>query len=169
MINIDELRNLSEPLKSYNFEVIIPNIPGGGNLSGNDTRLYVNAAMLPGIGSQPITVEAGGHEVLYAGKAQYNHMWQVELREYENLNVITMLQNWHGLQWDRPTGAQSPSADYKADSIYVSMLDSQRNPMKQFRMIGAWIAQIADLQLAYQQNQQIAFPLTFAYDYWIYE
>jgi len=166
MITIEEVRGLGEILKAYQWELnIIPPSLVAQTIGSDLIRLYADSASIPSIASGQIPVASGGHTVNYAGKAEYNQQWTVQLRAYEDLNTFRLLRDWHGLQWDRRTGAQYPKADYEAVAVEVYLTDSFKNRLQTFSIYGAYLAMIGEVPLDYNANSAIAIPCTFTYDW----
>lgn len=164
MIGVEELRHLGEPLKIYNFEVLIPD-PGKYGAGTDDViRLRVDSCALPGITSDVIQVTSGGHTVKYAGRGRYSQNWGVRIREYEDMEITNFLINWHAAQWNRQTGIMLPKTEYSQD-IMVRMYGSGGNLVKTWNIIGCFIESIADIGLSYEASGVTGYDVTFGYDY----
>ena len=167
MFNIESLKSLGEPLKTFNYEVFIPQVPGNG-IDGSNVRFYVDQASLPAVGTEQVSVFAGGHELRYAGRGIYPHEWTIGMRAYENRETLNMLTIWHNLQWDRINGTQNVSDVYKT-TVFIQLNDSAGGVSHRIRMIGAFIANIGDVPLSPDSSNAIIVPVTFAYDYFVTE
>lgn len=167
MIQIEELRSLGEPLKTYQFEVVIP-VPPGGGIDGESLRLRVDSASIPGIGVSDIAVNAGGHVVHYSDRVTYSHKWKFGVRDYEDLRITQALKAWHALQWDRTTGVSRPKTEYSTD-VYVQLLAGDKQPLQTFRLIGCFISDIPEIPLNYTQSSIVVYDVTLTYDYFITE
>ena len=161
MFNIESLKSLGEPLKTFNYEVFIPSVPGGGD--GNQLRFYVDQASIPAIGSEQVPVFAGGHELRYAGRGIYTHDWTIGIRAYENDEALSTLRNWHALQWNRVEGTQVPATEYKT-SIFLHMLGGDGSIIHQWKILGAFIANIGEVPLSPDNSNVIIIPVTFGFD-----
>lgn len=166
MFNIESLINLGEPLKTFNYQIYIPSVPGNGPLSGDDLKFYIDQASLPPIGSEQVSVFAGGHELRYAGKGIYNHDWTVGMRLYEDGLLLQTLHQWHNLQWNREDGTSEISDEYKT-TIFLEVLGSQGEVINQWRIIGAFIANIGEVPLSPDNSNVIIVPITFSFDYYL--
>lgn len=163
--NIESLKSLGEPLKTFNYQIYIPSIPGGGPLSGDDIKFYIDQASLPPIGSEQVSVFSGGHEIRYAGRGIYNHDWTVGMRLYEDNTVLQTLYLWHALQWDRVSGVRNSASVYK-ETIFLEVLDSNNTVVNQWKIIGAFIANIGEVPLSPDNSNVIVIPVTFGFDYY---
>jgi len=169
MIDIESLRSLAEPLKSYNFEIYIPVVPGGADLQGEDIRFYCRTGIIPGETQEPIVVDSGGHQVMFAGRTTYSHQFPVSMRLHEDLKVINMLRTWRDLLFNKQTGAQSVASEYKAQTLYAILLDSAKNPVQYYRAVGAWPSVVPDVPLGYGGNEALELQVVFTFDYWIFK
>lgn len=164
---IEGLKSLGEPLKTFNYEMFIPSVPGNGT-DGVNLRFYVDAASIPASGTEQLSVFAGGHEIRYAGRGIYSHEWTVGIRLYENKETINFLRAWHQLQWDRLTGIQSTADIYKT-TIFLQLNDAGNGIANQWRIVGAFIANMGEVPLNPDSSQAIIIPVTFAFDYLVNE
>ena len=165
MFNIENLKALGEPLKTFNYEVYIPQVPGAGT-DGVNLRFYVDQASIPASGSEQVPVFAGGHEIRYAGRGIYSHDWTIGLRLYENQEVMRFLNFWHRLQWDKTTGVQVSSDVYKT-TIFLQLNTAANAIAHQWRIIGAFVANIGEVPLAPDNSNPIIVPVTFGFDYFL--
>lgn len=166
MFNIESLKALGEPFKTFNYQVFIPAVPGNGD--GVNLRFYIDQASIPAVGSEQVPVFAGGHEIRYAGRGLYNHDWTVGVRVYENQETLALLSAWHALQWDKLEGTQVASSAYKT-SIFLQLLKADGQIAHQWRIIGAFIANIGEVPLAPDNSNVIIIPVTFGFDYVVNE
>lgn len=159
---IEQVRNLGSPQKSYNFEIVIPDIPGGA--SGDSLRLRVNTATIPGFGSnEPIEAAHGGHVVKYPGRGTYPRTWTFEVMEYEDMFWYDALQKWHALQWDRDTGVQQTPDQYKK-TVEVHLLNSNKDVTMKVILHGAYIEDVPDVTLDYNSSTPVNVSVTLGYD-----
>lgn len=163
MINIEDVRQIGEPLRLYNFEVLLTEIPFS-SFGGDQLRLRLTTASIPGLGSDPIMINSGGHEVIYPGRIRYSHNWRFELREHEDVQVTTALRDWHQAVWNRESGIQLPASDYKVD-VTMQLLDAAKTPVQIYTLIGCWPSEMGEVGLSYETSQDVRIPISFSYDY----
>lgn len=166
MFNIESLKALGEPFKTFNYQVFIPSLPSNGD--GINLRFYIDQASIPASGSEQVPVFAGGHEIRYAGRGIYNHDWTVGIRLYENQETLNILHSWHDLQWNKLEGTQVASSAYKT-TIFLELLKADGTIGHRWKILGAFIANIGEVPLAPDNSNVIIIPVTFGFDYFTEE
>ena len=166
-LGLNEIRTLSDPFRNYNYELIIHNVPGGGN--SDLLKIRAVTLSIPGFMTEPIEeAYPGGHMIKHAGKGTYNREISIEFNEGQDLAIFTALNNWYDLIWDRETGAQGLATNYKTEAS-MRMLDSLKAPVKTARLEGVFIQSVDDLSMDAQGGEGVRIAATFSYDRWIYE
>lgn len=162
MASLNSVRSLADPARSFNFEVQVPNLPGGGN--GEELGMRVTSTSIPGFQSEPTEVAlGGGHVVSYAGRGTYSREWTFSAIEGENMVVYDAIERWHGLQWDRSTGSQRPSQEYKTD-VYIVQLNGQKAPVKKWRLEGCFVSTLGDGAVDHNSSEALRLDVTLRYD-----
>lgn len=164
--SLDDVRNLGDSLRQYNFELVIPNVPAGGD--GDILRLRVISASIPGLSSEMVERAQHGFTIKEAGRGNTPRSLPCEFFESSDLVVYKMLKNWHGLQWNPQTGAQAQASVYKTKG-YVKVLGNDRNEKVSIVLTGLCIEDIPDAALSGESSEQVRIAPTFSYDSWDFE
>ena len=166
-LGLNEIKGLADPFKNFNYEFIIPNMPGGGD--GEILKISAVTVSIPGFMTEPIEETfPGGHMIKHAGKGTYNREIAVEFREGQDLAIFTALNGWYDLIWNRETGAQTVADSYKTEAI-LHMLDSAKETVRTVRMRGVFIQSVDDLSMDSAGGEGVRISANFSYDDWIYE
>lgn len=161
-MDIEQVRTLADPLRVYNFEVYIPNVPGGGN--GQEMSYRCTAANIPGFNYEKIAVNLGGHEIEHVGRQMYSHTWACSFIEGENSVIRSALEDWGTLQGDRLTAAQQPSSVYKTE-IYIRQLKADKVTIaREWKLVGAFVEDVADISLDRATSDAVRTEVTFSFD-----
>lgn len=161
MAELNVVRGLPDPARGYNFEVLIPNMPGGGN--SEVVSLRVTATSIPGYSSEPSEYSLGGHVLKVPGRGMYTREWAVTLVEGEDMVVAEALEAWHRLQWDRVTGAQAVSQDIKTE-IFIRQLNGAKQTAKEWVLEGCWVSNVGDMALDQATSDVLRAEITFSFD-----
>lgn len=163
-LTLKDVRGFGNPLRAYNFDLIIPVLPGGA--AGEALRLHIVSTNIPGFSSEPMERAHHGVVIKHAGRGMYPRSWTNEFFESADLKVYNALLRWHGLQWDRETGAQADDNAYKTEG-YLHLLGNDRKPTKKFVLEGLWIEDIPDVLMDSGTSEVVRVPVTWSYDRWV--
>ena len=165
MPTLEDIRGLALPVMQYNYEFIVPNLPGDSDSSSDTLRFLVNNCSIPSMSSEEIEVSHGGHVVNYAGRSMYGgRSFSAEFQDIEGMPIYTALTEWHRVQWDRQTGAQRPKTEYATD-VYINVLNSNRSITNQYIMYGTWISNIGAITLDGSSSAPVTISVDFKFDY----
>ncbi len=165
-LTLEDVRGLSDSLKNFNFDLVIPNVPGGGD--GEAFRLHVVTAAIPGLSSEIIERAHHGFTVKEAGRGQFPRVFPCEFYESSDLKIFKALKAWHDLQWDKNTGAQAARTVYTT-SIYLKTLGNDRNESASIKMNSCFIEDIADSPVSGDNSETVRVSVTFSYDDWDFD
>jgi hypothetical protein len=157
--------NLTNPARTYLWEVVIP-VPIGG---GDSTTLTLRArsASIPARENDPIEIpykQTAGFVV--AGKLKYTHSWAVDFMEGEDKKVFDALRQWQQNIVNDEFGVGVGDPLYKAD-VYLTALTTAGEIWLKIRLKSAWIQSVGAVNLTQEANTLIIYPVTFAFDSWI--
>lgn len=163
-LTVNDVRGLGNPLRTYNFELLLPSLPGGG--SSDILRLHIVTTVMPGFGSESAERAHHGHVIKHAGRATFPRTFSAEYFESADLKVHSILRKWHAYQWEPETGRQRDEDEYKTTG-FLQLLGNDRKMTKQFEIRGMYIEDVADVNLDGSSSEIVRIPVTFSYDDWI--
>ena len=148
------------------FEVSLnfPAIVAAGGLSSQLGLFHCNAASLPASTFTPIDVFYQGRPIKVAGEREFAP-WTVRVIN-ENFIIRDTLSKWSNSinNLKENSGVLQPAV-YQAD-MQVVQLDRNGNEMKVITLVDAMPVVVGDIQLAWEQNNEIEmFDVTFVYNY----
>jgi len=97
--SIQEFRQLKDPLLSYNFDLLLPNIPGGG--SSRELKISCQGTSIPGTSVDQVTVGLHGVYLNYMGMQRWSQRLDASFYETRDLDTRTAFLNW--IQFARST------------------------------------------------------------------
>jgi len=164
-MNVDALaNNLSNPARSYMFEVLFPQIPGGGSSADLEIRAY--SASIPGRGVGSIHIPFKGTAGMKVpGKVKMEQAWKASFRESIDAKTFDALNDWFQYIMDARTGVGTPDPLTKTN-IYLHCLDLEGNAWLKIKLVGCYIETMDDAPVAHETEEVISFNATFSYDRW---
>lgn len=163
MANINEIRNLAEPLKGYQFRITISNPPGSG-ASVEVLSFRCTAAAIPGKSIEEVMVNLGGFNVKYAGRSIPVGSWTTSFVEGTDLSVVERIKSWQELCHNQATGVQQNADGYKRTAT-IELLNNAKEVTKSYRIVGVWPQDLPDIGMDTASSDAIRVDCTWAYDH----
>lgn len=164
MATIDEIRNLAEPLKGYQFKIIISDPPGAG-ASSDILQFRCTAAAVPGKDIEETLVPLDGFNVKYAGRSIPVGAWTTTFIEGTDLSVVERVFTWSELAHDQRSGVNGESADYKRVAR-MELLNNAKETVRTRRIIGIWPQSIPELAFDSSSSEAARYDVTWAFDFY---
>ena len=165
-ISVDTLKaNLTNPQRTYLWEVIIPN-PLGGVADTQTLLLRCQSAVIPSRSFGNIDVpykQSGG--IRYRGKLTYTHEWDLTFIEGEDKKMFDGFYAWcqkivHDLE-----GTGDPDTEIKVD-MFLNLLDSKQEDTQQIKLVGCYPQAMGEVPVNYADEGVVTLPITMAFDRW---
>lgn len=154
--------NLKDPLQPWNFGLLIPNIPGGGN--GLSLSLRCQSTVIPGIQMEPALVELRGMQLQFAGRPLYSHNLPVTYLEARDIESRRALMNWFYFCRDFRNNTGNYKQDY-ATLADMELYDDVGKIVRTIRLYGVFPLDLQDAQTESTGSQPVALSGNFSYDY----
>ena len=156
-----DVRSLPDPLLSYNFDLIIPNIPGGGDTK----RLTIKcqSSSIPGTSVEDVTVSLHGVDLKFAGRQMWSHTLTTTYVETRDMSTRFAIKRW--IEFCRNTRLNS--GNYKANYATLADLvlyDDVGNVIRTTRMEGFFPQTMDDAAVDGTSSTVVTIGVTFAYD-----
>jgi len=161
---IEEIRNLAEPLKGYQFQVVISDPAGEDGASGEILQFRCTALSLPGKTIEETLVNLDGYNVKYAGRSIHAGLWTTTFIESTQLEVIDRVYSWQDIAHNSRSGVQGDSQDYKRVAR-LELLNNNRDVTYVRRIVGIWPQDIPDIAFDKASSEATRVDVTWAYDY----
>jgi len=162
-MGVDSLKaNLTNPARSYLWDVIIPVPIGGGDSLTYQLRAQSTEIPEVSVGTDHIPYkQTGGVEV--AGRKSYTHTWTCTFLEGEDMRMYDALYEWCQKIVHDVAGIGVGDPLYKSD-CYVNLLGVDGSTTKKFKLKGAWVQTIGSTSLSYDTDGVIRYNVTFRFD-----
>lgn len=156
-----DCRALPDPLLSYNFDLIIPVVPGGGDGKGLTVRC--KSTSLPGTSVDDVTVSIHGVDLKYAGKQLWTHTLQVQYQETRDMLVSTALKRWIEFARNTRQNTGSYKVNYETTADLV-LYDDAVKVIRTIRLEGFFPQTMDDAALDGSSSTPVEISATFFYD-----
>ena len=163
MATIEEVRSLSDPLKSNQFRITIANAPGDG--AGIELLQFrCTATVLPGRDIEQIVTSLDGYDISDAGRIPGPRTWTTTFSEGTDAQIIQRVDSWQKIINNPETGVQASRADYKRTAV-VELYGNDKVTTLTRNLIGIWPQSVADLALDKASGEAVSLDVVWAYDY----
>ena len=159
--SLQNARSLPDPLFTYNWDIFIPNLPGGG-----DTRALTwkaTSASIPAVLLESVPVNLGPVELRYAGRENYSHSWPVTLHETRDVGSRAAILAWQKIARDNINNTGNYKEVY-APSMELVLYDDIPAEVRRIVLYGVWPETVDEPQLD-RASGAVSLAVTFSYDY----
>ena len=159
--SLQNVLSLPDAAMSWNFSLYFPSIPGS-SLSNIAYRCM--STSLPASKIEAVAIELAGVKVQEAGRAQYDHTFQVTFLETVDYATYMALRSWRDYtrSWKNNSGANK--ADYQIN-LELDLYDNAGEVSQTIILAGAWLTDIADVSLSGAESTAINIQATFSFNY----
>lgn len=159
---LQEVTSILDVLQSWNWDVIIPQIPGV-QADTRELTYKCTSTSVPGSSVEQVKLEAHGVQLNYAGRRVWGQTWTATFVESRDANTRALLMGWLEFMrsWANNTG--SYKSQY-AKTIELTMYDDLPQAARNIKLINAFPTSIDDVSLD-QSSGIVQYSVTFSYDY----
>lgn len=165
-MNVDALKaNLTNPARSYLWEILFVNPIGGG--SSESLRLRCQSTAVPGFNFGSIVIpfkQTPG--VKFPGKLNMSHTWTSVFIEGMDKKIFDSIYAWRQFVVNDVAGIGGPDTAIKSN-IFLNLLDANGDYTSKFKLIGCYPESMDDTPLAYDDESELRYSVTWSYDYWV--
>ena len=163
--SVDSLKsNLTNPQRTYLFDILIPIPVGGGD--SNTLQIRAESSEIPSVGNTPINIAykaTAGIEI--AGKKLYDHSWACVFRDGEDHKIYDAMYAWTQQITHDVTSIGVGDPLYKSD-VYLTTITTAGATYMKIKLRGAWVQNIGKVALSYATDGTVSYGVTFAFDTW---
>jgi len=164
-MGVDSLKNnLSNPARTYLWEVMFSNPIGGGDADA--LMLRCQTTNIPGRSLGEILVpfkQSAG--IKFPGKYTVTHTWACSFIEGVDAKVFNAVYAWKQAIVHDKLNVGGPDVIIKAN-IYLRLLDTKGSVYQKIKMVGCYPQELEEVPLAYEDEKVIMYPVTFSFDHW---
>jgi len=156
--------NLTNPQRTYLWEIVIPSMIGGGD--GEILQARAQTTALPGSSVGDILVpykQTAG--IKYPGKLTYTHTWDVTFIEGEDAKVFAAVHAWNQQVIHNVSGVSAGDDAIKANLFFKELTTKGAEGLR-IKLVGCYPQQVADVPMSYDNSDVKRVTVTFSYDSW---
>lgn len=143
-----------------------PSYVSVGALAAGQAAFLCSGASLPGSVVSPTIVQYRGREVKFAGERTFAP-WTITVMNDVSFNIRNQLEKWmDGMNGLKNNNGYTNPLQYQTD-LRVTQLDRNNNPLKLYKLVGAFPIDLSDIALSYGDNDTIeTYTVTFQYQHY---
>lgn len=158
--SLSDVRALPDPLMTYNWDLIVPIMPGTANTRPFTFKAL--SAVIPGKLLEQVPVNLGPAEVRYAGRENNSHSWACTFHETRDTGTREMLRRWQQLARNNIANTGTYKDVYAVNAELV-LYDDIPNEVRRFVLFGVFPETIDDSSLD-RASAAVQISVTFSYD-----
>lgn len=161
MANIQDVRSINSPQKSYMWEV---EVQGKADGTLSDLAFYAKTVSIPQSAVEQIIIQHKAARTHFAGRDAAGHTVTLTLFDDEAQTISKFFNNWLGLIHNPITG-NGVSRDLYAANLVIKLKDSSDNTVTSKITLGhCFPTDIADVSLSYDSSEPVELSVTLSYD-----
>jgi hypothetical protein len=159
--SLQEVLSVQDPLQTWNFDVVIPTIPGVSDARPISYKCI--ASQIPGSQVEQVALEAHGVKLHFAGRRQWTGTWTATFFETRDASTRDAMLKWleTARSWKNNSGNYKSVYSVTAD---VQLYDDLPQVIRTIRMFGLFPTNLEDVALD-QTADIVKFNVTFSFDY----
>lgn len=164
--SLQDVSGLTDPLLSYNFDLIFPRIPG---FSGNTQPLTIKcqSSTLPGMQLEAVPLSIHGVEVSYAGRQIWTKTFNATFIETRDGATRASMRAW--MRYARNNvdnqGHYKNGSDGYAVNPLMYLYDDIPNIIDQVQIFGVFPTNMEDITMDGSQGSIVTTSMTYSFDY----
>lgn len=160
--SLQDVSGLTDPLLSYNFDLIFPRIPGGGNTRAMTIKCMSTA--IPGMQLEQQTASLHGVEINYAGRQIWSKTFQATFIETRDAGTRAAIRKWIEYARNNKNNQGNYKRDYGVDAV-LHLYDDIPNIIQETKIVGCFPTQLDDVNMDGGQGTLVQVTCTFSYDW----
>jgi len=162
-MSMDALKaNLTNPQRTYLWEIIIPTPVGDGEVE--TFQLRAQSTEIPGrsFGAIPIDYKQTPG-IIVPGKAKLDHTWACTFIEGEDHKVYDAVNSWLENIVALATGIGTGDSAIKTD-ILLTLIATVGTTVQTIKLKGCYVAELGKLGVDYKTDGVVTYAVTFSFD-----
>lgn len=163
-IGLKEVTGLVDPVSQYQFELIIPNVPGGGD--GRSIAVTCQTTSLPGKSLDDVTSTLHGIDLKFAGRPMYSHTLQAQFLVVRDMKTNQAIRDWMNYARSIKNTAGTYKTQYSTQATML-VYDAAQAVVRTITLYGFFPQTMDDQAVDGSSSAPVTLSTTFAYDYWM--
>jgi len=161
MANIQDIRAINTPQKSYQWEVDVQGLSTGG-LQG--LSFYAKTISIPQIAVEQIIINYKGLKTHHAGRDASGHTVTISFWDDEAQTIHKFFDDWMNLVLNQENGASVGRDIYSADLVIRLMDSSDAETTSTIKLTKVFPTDMAEIALSYDSSEPVEHSITLSFD-----
>jgi hypothetical protein len=161
-VTVEDVYSFPDPVIGFDFNLIIPNPPGGGN--GRALNVKCKTTSLPGTSIEPVEVALHGHKRKVPGARTFPRTLPFTLLETTDFSSRDTLIRWMDKCRSAKTQAGSPTRECTTTAT-VEVLNAAGDVIRQVELYYAWVEELSDTDLSGDSSNAMEVSGNLSYDW----
>ena len=159
---LQEVTGILDVLQTWNWDVVIPNVPGSNGDTRTLTYKCVSSA-IPGSSVEQVKLENKGIQLNFAGRRLWTQTWDATFVESRDSSTRGMMIGWLEMMrsWENNSG--SYKSQY-AKTVELTLYDDLPQASREIQLINAFPLSMGDVTLDNAAGI-IQYSVSFSYDF----
>jgi hypothetical protein len=159
--SLDDIRALPDVLMSIDYDVIIANVPGGGD--GRSLSLKAQQVNWPDLQIDAVVIPLHGVEITQGGREVFSHTFDVTFVETRDLSVRKAIRTWMELVRQAKSGKGGYKSDY-ATTVQLIAYDAAGNIVRNMTVTGVYPQTMSGFAMDGSSSTALTVQVTFEFD-----
>ena len=137
-----DVNALKDPLLQFNFELILPNVPGVSGYNAREFRTKIMSTAIPGRQIEAVVSDLHGVTRETAGRVQYSRSLPFEMQETRDMESRRVLSGWH--RYARNDSSLGAYYSEYSTTAEIHMFDDHDRVVNRTRLYGCWLESFDD-------------------------
>lgn len=160
--SLSDILSLPDPFLPYNFDLVVANVPGGGNSRSLTTKCM--STSIPGVTIEPALVQLHGAEAQFAGRIIWSHNLSVTYLETRDISTRQTLTGWFFYARDIRNNTGSYKAQY-ATLAQLLLYDDVGNVTRTIQLENCFPLTLEDAAISGNESTPVNLTGTLSYDF----
>ena len=162
--NHEQVDALLDPLTEYNWDLIIPLVPGVQGFDASDFKTRIMSTELPGRTIEPIPQLLHGVNRNTAGMVRYTQQMNFTLMETRDLRARDVLQGWH--RYCRNDSSLGTYYNEYTTTVVLRLFDDHDKAIRDVNLHRCWLESFQDVSLDGGSNSAVIIQGQLNYFRW---
>jgi hypothetical protein len=161
MSNIQDIRAIHTPQRSYMWEVEVQGLSTGGL---PEMSFYAKTVSIPQNAAEQIIINHKASKTHHAGRDAAAHSVTVSFWDDEAQTIAKYFDDWFRLMLDNSVGA-GVSRDLYAATLIIKLKNADDTEVTStITLTNVFITDIAEVALSFDTSEPVEHSITFSYD-----
>ena len=161
MSNIQDVRAITKPQKSYMWEVEVQGLSTG---TIQNMGFFAKTVTIPQTAVEQIIINHKASKAHHSGRDAAAHTVTLTFWDDESQTIGKYFNNWMDLMLNQSTGAGTSRDVYAADMLIKLMDTADENVTSTIKLSKVFPTDISEVSLSYDTSEPVEYSITLSFD-----